>query len=512
MPTAPSIILTNQKEWTNRHETVHQAIDNLIDIANGETASPLNDYNAMTRAIQELIGKAVNENKHLKPLGGGWSFSEVTCTEGWLLNTKLMNLLFELRNPNNISADYPGDRQDLLFAQCGNSMQELNDFLRQKLRSLKTSGASNGQTVVGAFSTCTHGSAIDFGSTPDFIVGLHIIVSADQHFWLERASYPVASDAFVQRLQTKLIRDDDLFNAALVSFGSFGFIHGVMLETEPLYLLECYRQRYPLDDSLKHIMDTLDFSDAHFLPHATERPFHFQVVVNQYDIADGAYVTIMYKRAYTENYQPPLVDHSKAGPGDDVPAVLGKLTGFLPAVTPFIVNNLIKTAFATYSNVWGTSGEIFTNMETRGQLLSTAIGIPVSFVTQVNDMLIELNRTHGPFSGIFSYRYVKQSQGLLAFTKFPHTCIVELDGVESPITRNFYDEVWHELIERDIPHTFHWGKISDLDPAKLERMYKQNISKWIKARNTLMPVDSLRLFNNDVLKRWGLNTTLLRPF
>jgi hypothetical protein len=107
---------------------------------------------------------------------------------------------------------------------------------------------------------------------------------------------------------------------------------------------------------------------------------------------------------------------------------------------------------------------------------------------------------------------VKQSQGMLAFTKFPQTCIVELDGVESPITRNFYDEVWNELIERNIPHTFHWGKISDLDPTKLERMYKQDISKWIKARNTLMPVDSLRLFNNNVLERWGLDTTLLRPF
>jgi FAD/FMN-containing dehydrogenase len=327
----------------------------------------------------------------LKPLGGGWSFSEVTCTEGWLLNTKLMNLLFEIRNPNSVSPDYQGDRKDLLFAQCGNSMQELNNYLRRTHRSLKTSGASNGQTIVGAFSTCTHGSAIDFGSTPDFIVGLHIVVSANEHVWLERASYPVASEAFVQLLEAKLIRDDDMFNAALVSFGSFGFIHGVMLEAEPLYLLECYRQRYPLDDALKHIMDTLDFSSAHFLPHGTERPFHFQVVVNQYDIDDGAYATIMYKRPFRDNYQPPVVDHSKAGPGDDVPAVLGKLTGLLPAVTPFIVNNLIKTSFVTFSNVWGTSGEIFTNMETRGQLLSTAIGIPISFVTEVNDLLIELN-------------------------------------------------------------------------------------------------------------------------
>jgi hypothetical protein len=509
---APSITATNQKTWINRHETVHQAIDNLFDIANGETDDIVDDYNATTIAIQDLIKKAIQQKKGLKPLGGGWSFSEVTCTDGWLLNTKLMNLLIEIRNAGSLSNQYKGNRNDLLFAQCGNSMQELNNYLRKTGRSLKTSGASNGQTIAGAFSTCTHGSAIDFGSTPDFIVGLHIIVSANEHVWLERASYPVVAGSFIERLQTKLIRNDDLFNSALVSFGSFGFIHGVMLESEPLYLLECYRQRYPLDASLKHIMQTLDFSNAHFLPNGNERPFHFQVVVNQYDINDGAYVTIMYKRQYRDNYQPPVVDHDKAGPGDDVPAFLGKLTQFLPVVTPFIVNNLIKTSFVTFSNVWGTSGEIFTNMDTRGKLLSTAIGIPINLVNEVNEMLIELNNVHGPFSGIFSYRYVKKSKATLAFTKFDHTCIVELDGVESAITRNFYDAVWNELTVRNIPHSFHWGKISNLDPVKLEKIYQQNISKWIKARNTLMPVDALQTFNNQTLTKWGLDTTLLRPF
>jgi D-arabinono-1,4-lactone oxidase len=285
-----------------------------------------------------------------------------------------------------------------------------------------------------------------------------------------------------------------------------------MLETDDVYLLECYRQRYPLDNSLKHVMETLDFSQAHFLPHGNERPFHFQVVVNQYDLNDGAYVTIMYKRAYKDDYQPPIVDPGKAGPGDDVPAFLGKLTQLIPVVTPVIVNNLIKTSFATFSNVWGTSGEIFTNMEARGRLLSTAMGIPISFVNEVNEMLIKLNDTHGPFPGIFSYRYVKRSDAMLAFTKFDHTCIVELDGVESNITRNFYRTVWNELITRNIPHTFHWGKISKLDPARLEKIYRQNISKWIKARNTLMPVDSLQIFNNKTLTIWGLDTTLLRPF
>ena len=133
------------------------------------------------------------------------------------------------------------------------------------------------------------------------------------------------------------------------------------------------------------------------------------------------------------------------------------------------------------------------------------MGVDISNVNEVNDLLIQLNGTHGPFTGIFSYRYVKKSAGMLAFTKFPNTCIVELDGVESPITRNFYDEVWNQLDARNIPYTFHWGKINNLNGAKVQQMYQDNMQKWITARNQLLPADSLKTFNNQTLHDWGLD-------
>jgi hypothetical protein len=142
----PQIRPTYVTEWINRHDTFTQPVDNLFDLINGNTGNGINDYNAMTDAIQALLGRASTENKTVRALGGGWSFSKVATAE-WILNTKMLNMLFPIRNTQNLSPRYKGTPNNLLFAQCGNSVQELNNWLQQNKRSLKTSGASNGQLL-----------------------------------------------------------------------------------------------------------------------------------------------------------------------------------------------------------------------------------------------------------------------------------------------------------------------------------------------------------------------------
>ena len=216
----------------------------------------------------------------------------------------------------------------------------------------------------------------------------------------------------------------------------------------------------------------------------------------------------MYKRTFTENYQPPVVDFNKAGPGDDLPVVFGIITDILPSVTSLIVSRMVKQAYSLYEGNRGTTGEIFTNNNIRGKVLSTSIGIPIDRVLEVNDMLIALNGTAGPFTGIFSYRYVKKSAATLAFTKFDPTCILELDGVVSATTQNFYNAVWNELETRNIPYTFHWGKIHNLDPARTKKLFGAAMDKWIEQRNRLMQPDSMRIFNTQSLIDCGLDKIL----
>ena len=496
---------TGKKQWINRHETFTQNIDDLYDLADANSGNILNDYNDATTGIQGIIREAIGNNQRLRALGGEWSWTKIAATEGILLNTKPLNITFRI-NQNNVSPGYAKTPDDLYFAQCGVSVKELNNRLRSRNRSLKTSGASNGQTIAGALSTGTHGSAIGVGAIQEFVVGLHIIVSPTRHVWLERSSYPVVSDSFKNNLNAELIRNDDLFNAALVSFGSFGFIHGVMIETDPLFLYETYRIRLPLNNTLYRLMETLDFTNS-ALPHGSERPYHFQALINQYDSTNQAYVTAMYKRPYNPAYTPPAQSVPGIVPGDDAPAFIGTITQAIPALVPVVVNQLIQTAYKPYSNVWGTHGEIFSNTDTHGRVLSAAIGVPLDYVNRARELILRLNSTNGPFAGVLAFRFVKGTKATLGFTRFDPTCIIELDGVFSSATNNFYMALWNSLDALNIPFTFHWGKILDLNPARIRKMYGNNIDKWISARNQLMDSEaSMRAFTNDLLTQWGLDT------
>ena len=508
MSTIPTITNTGQTEWENRHKTFSDRIEGLYDMWNAHSEDLIGGYNAMTSTIQAFIAQAISDNTTVRALGAGWSFTRVAVTAGRMLNTKPLNWRFHLPE-SDIAPRYRGSRRHLLFAQCGCSIQELNLHLKRSQQCLPTSGASNGQTIAGALSTGTHGSAFDVGAIPEYVVGLHLIVGPDRHVWLERASYPVITDSFAARLNAECVRDDALFNAALVSFGSFGFIHGVLLETEDLYLLETYRVRHPLDTPLRRLMATLDFDEATGLPFGTKRPFHFQVTVNPYDLKDGAYCSVMYKHPYKPDYTPPPFSKSGHAPGDDAPAFLGGLRNSLPVLVPFLVNWLLKSVYKPYTEpVWGIPSEIFTNTDVRGKVMSTAIAFPLNCVNAVTDLLLELNRTEGPFSGVFAYRYVKSTSATLGFTRFkPITCVLELDGLLCHRDQQFCEKVWEALEAERIPYTVHWGKCCELNPVRLRNMYEADLDAWLAARNQLLDPACRRVFTNGLMEEWGLGST-----
>jgi hypothetical protein len=429
--------------------------------------------------------------------------SEVAVTEGWLLNTQPLDFTFRLE-PQVVSTETQERAAFLRFVQCGIGIAQLSALLHQEGQSLQTSGASNGQTLAGAISTGTHGAALNVGAVHDAVCGLHLIPDAARSIWLERASRPVVTPAFAVALGAELRRDDALFEAALVSFGSFGIIHGLLIETEPLVLLEAYRQRLQLTDALWQAISTLTF-DVPELPHPGERPYHFQVVFNPHDVAGGVYVTTMYKRLYRDDYTPPPLSPERFAPGDDAAAFIGVLTDAVPAAIPLLTQQILVRAYAPYDKQEGTLGEIFTNTDLRGRLASTAVGISLDRTREAVEAVLAEQEQSGPAAVVVSLRYVRGSSATLAFTQFPTTCVLEIDGVQSSRTDNFYIRVWERLERQGIPYAFHWGKQHNLDAMRVRRLYGPRVEHWLAARRQLLGEAERRLFSNALLERLALN-------
>jgi D-arabinono-1,4-lactone oxidase len=179
----------------------------------------------------------------------------------------------------------------------------------------------------------------------------------------------------------------------------------------------------------------------------------------------------------------------------------------VPQLTSKLVNTLIKTVNPVdpaNAPKFGTSGEIFTNTTLRGKVISAAIGIHISNVDRVVQLLLGQNKKT-PYAGIFSLRFVKKSTATLGFTKFDPTCVIELDGVKSDDGFKFYNTMWDLLDKEQIPYTFHWGKVHELNPARIQKMYGASLDAWKAARKELLGPAMIKIFSNSLTQAYGID-------
>ncbi len=492
-----------QDQWTNVHNSLTEDIEAVYKVRNPDGKPSLEGLQATTKALQSLIAEALTDGKRLRALGSGWSLSEAPVARGRLLNTSPLNWWFPISNASVV----PGiDPSHLTLVQCGITIEELHEVFRPDQRSLQTSGASNGQTIVGAMSTGTHGSGLDVGSIQDYVHAMHLIVGPDRHVWLERASHPVMVDSFASRLGAELIRDDTLFNAALVSFGSFGIIHAVVVETEPLFLLEADRKEIPWAE-LQQAVNTLDFSGVPFF-RDKERPYYVRVVLNPHNKEGDAYVDFMYKHDYKEPYDRGEQEEGSVSPGDDALTVVGTIISALPPLIPTVANTLFSGVYKEFKRPqWGTLGETFGPTSIQGAATGTGIGVPVEWARRALETLIEVHKEHGPLAGVFALRFVRGSDALLAFTRYERTCVVDIDGPHNNSSLKFFRHAWKAFDDAQIPYTLHWGKNNKhLNAARVRRMYGDDVDRWIASRERLLDAPTRAVFTNRFMERCGLAT------
>ncbi|HSJ69742.1 MAG TPA: FAD-binding protein, partial [Anditalea sp.] len=520
----------------------NQSFDLYLNDPSFTGLSPFEQYKKCTQNLQWIIKTAQENQLNIRAMGSGWSLSKVAVSEDALINTKRLRHKFTLDRENfspELLADGL-DPDDYRFLQCGNTIIGINEYLEKKClppKSLRVSGGSNGQTIVGAFSTGTHGAAMFYGALPEMVLGIHVVTGPNSHYYIERASNKITSPIFHHKLGAKTILDDELFNAVLVSFGSFGIIHGVLVEIEPRYLLEQKRNRIAFDSNLENAICQGDIS---LVSHHLKYPlgmednelYHFELALNPHDFeyndpSKGLYLRTMYKGKYKEGYKP--IDTTSEGYtyGDDtlgiMQTVLDKLeanAGFLNrALVPKLVNSLFNLAYDRPEEAFGTIGETFRNTIFRGKLFSAAFGIDCKDFKSVVDICLDINKTH-KLAGILAMRFVRGSKATLGFTRWERSCVLEIDGVDASINHQFVKLMAEKMEARQIPYALHWGKINRiLDKERVLYMFgEERVKSWKRQRSRIMDKEIQEMFNNEFMQQCGLDmyeeyqeTELLRP-
>ena len=516
--------------WEGRHQSYHQDIDGYYTFDSSAKGEGLAGYRNASKEFQEIIAEAVQNNFTLRAMGSSWSLSTCGVTNHRLISSKNLRRFFGVSG-SYVDPSYSKDSTKLLFFECGYTLGKINIELKKKGLSLTACGSNNGQTLPGVISTNTHGSAFKFGATPEMVVGIHLITGPSSQVYLERASYPVVTKKLTDELGAELVRDDALFNAALVSFGSFGIIHGLMIETRDLFLLHLSRKFRPFNEALEKAITSLDFSGFttyfkeledratdrnHFPVTFTEESlYHFQVTFSPNSAEKGkrpkeAAVFFGFAGPYRDDYTRPPEEEGSIGPGASGIELLGHLMESAPGpLKKFVKNQLdaqVKKLFQY--EFTGTFQEIFRDESTKGKVFASGIGLSPAKALEVVDMAL---RTYEDFDTIMpvliTLRFVKGTKATLGFTKFAPTCVIELDGLNTPNMLEYTNLVWARIEQAGIPFTMHWGKFNDhLDDTRIKAMYGANRDQWIQSREQLLSPEVRAVFTNDFLRRVGLAT------
>ncbi|WP_203295778.1 FAD-binding oxidoreductase [Luteirhabdus pelagi] len=481
-------------------------------------------YNDAAKEIQRLLKQALDSGEGFRAIGSKWSMSSIAHQKDRMHFNSYMNIKMAI-SANEVHANSPYKAENLFFLQCGNQIKEISLYLQEKGKSLKTTGASNGQTIAGCISTGVHGSALDVGSVQDYVVGLNLIIgpNAEDILYLERESKPVLNNLIPKKLRAKIIRNDALFNAALVGLGSFGFIHGVIIEAEDAFLLKRYVRKIPKETALK-LSDTLDFKNSDFKIAGEVdangkplRPYHYKVFINQYSKEKDYVVEAIYKKPfdpkYKEKYGDPI-PFMKEFVYRDLIYLLIRISEKFPKAIPKFVKALSNTILPKEEKpIVGRLSEIFWDAGYQGKAFACSFGVDHKNASKALEVLTKLTRDEGPIPGIFAMRFVKKSEATLAFTKFPITCMIEIDGIQWEKSKKLIslEEYGKRMIEvlqqHNIPFTIHWGKNAAWNFPKLAKhMFPENSEKWTKARSAILSKEMAEVFNNDFLRKLGLDT------
>lgn len=275
-----------------------------------------------------LVKQAESENLSLHAVGSGWSFNDnmsppgfssgLGVEVGFLVRTDLLNRILSntmgatnsastednsASDPVFLSMTGAAKQRKLVHVEAGIRLDDLHDQLEAMSFvngialpsghgfALVTLGGSGGQSLAGAVSTSTHGGDMTIPPVPDMVQGIHLVAPGGAEFFIQRGGPSRIADAalLAQNLPCvagRIISDNHVFNAVLVSLGRMGIIYSLVIEVRPQFALNEAR----IQDTWGHVSGSVllgsSSTDANVISNLRANNRFLQVLVLPYPNAD----------------------------------------------------------------------------------------------------------------------------------------------------------------------------------------------------------------------------------
>ena len=500
------IVNLGQQVWTNYHQTAECNLKGRIELVNGDEENGRAHLKGVAETVRKLLREARQYQIPVRPIGAGWSPSPINVVEdGWLVETLRLNRTYKL-SAENLHADCDVEAESLLLVQAGATVDEVYESAEELGRSLRTGGASNGQSFAGACATGTHGSVWEAGGIQDHVRAVQL-VTPDRILWIEPKK-GVLSDAFIAQTGSEIIRDDRIFAAAQIHVGAMGFVTAMLIETDPIYMVQNIQKAVKIK---REQIDWLcrgefrKFSCAHGL---NEEPYFQQVILNPFDpFGKKSLLRFLYKRPFDASIPPPRP--GQMGAGYDALTLLGRAMANSDLFKAEILQLAMEKGYPDNRDVddppaiatWGHTTEEHAPI---ASLFNGSVTMDRRKLGEAFDLIVDSFRQGGGGT-VVTLRFVREAQGLLAPAHWPDNVVIDFDGPNVESSHQGYKKVVEALDDAGIAFTRHWGKTNNLDERRVKGDYEQKFADWKWAQSQVMPDAADRqVFANAELVRLGL--------
>lgn len=533
--------------WHNQHRTIEREITDWRAPVAGGGANPFDRFAALAQAYGAIPGACTGPG--IITLGTAWSFSALLAGQATTIATDAMGAIQRLSAAQ--AAPSPGNPGGaMVLVGAGTKLRDLNFALEGRHGpddlSIRTSGSYDGQSLAGLIGTGVHGSRLGFGAFQNQVRGVHLVTGPGQSVWIEPGPQPILDPAIVAAISTRPpIYDADVFAATQVHLGGLGIVSAVLFEAAPFCLFDVVKTMKRLTRADIAMLAAGDFAGFARACGRDARPDFVEVVCDPFTPWSGEGIDPVFESLHaamiTFYFAVPAaattaIDRAASrtvAPARQsldtlLDAVLGHeaiegldhlVEDAFDLFPPGLFYPLLAHSYQSECGVtrmsWGKANGHYTP-RTIGPveipLHNDSFAVPRDRLPETLGRIGAAFREQGGGHLVFTLRFVSGAQGLMAFTRFPETAVINVDGIRTGRSHEAAVRMLAAL-ERDpaIPFSQHWGKMGNITAARVIREFGDPAAptltparRWRLARERLLDPAMRTVFASDALRAWGL--------